>query len=228
MQNSVWRAGWTSAIACALLSSMSIPANALTISAEFDLGNSSIANPVTAINPNKIALDLTTGDVIALEVIVENEQRDLVTAIFATLETDDLQLSFLGGAFYDILTEDSCVGSPCTPAALRAGIAAPIGKMDAGSNATGTTDWTQAIAHVNPAGAMGAGPDRAVLLAYQYRGLGGFERVDIVARLTAGDAVAGDVGQVDFRSAAINVPEPTTGLLLGLGMLGLGRTRRSR
>lgn len=75
---------------------------------------------------------------------------------------------------------------------------------------------------------MGQGPDSAVLLAYQYIGPGGFDRVDITAAITAGDAVAGVVGPIDFTSAVVNVPEPGTAIFIGLGLLGLGRMRPVR
>lgn len=83
----------------------STSATALSISAEFNLANSVFANPVTLNNANEITVDLTPGDVIALNVVLSNPTADLITAIFASLVVDETELTFLGGAYSNVLTE---------------------------------------------------------------------------------------------------------------------------
>ena len=211
-----------------LLLVFSTTANALDIDAVFNLANSTTANAPTVNSSQDWTLDLTAGDVIAFDVFVSNGAEDVVQAVFASLVTDSTQMTFLGGAFSNILTEATCVGFFCSPATLTPGIAKPVSKPnDPQTLGTGTTEWIQAVAHTNPTGANGAGPDSAVLLAYQYAGAGGFDLVNIDAAITAGDAVAG-AGSVSVSGSVINVPEPGTALLMGLGLFGLGAAGRRK
>ena len=138
-------------------------------------------------------------------------------------------MSFLGGgATFNILTEASCVGFLCSPATLSPIVGQPFSKPnDPESLGTGTTEWVQAVAHTNPLGVNGAGPDQAVILAYEYIGAGGSDFVSIAAALTSGDAIVG-AGSVSFSGSVINVPEPGTALLMGLGLFGLGAAGRRK
>lgn len=207
----------------------STTANALNIDAVLSLANSTTANAPTVNSDQDWTLDLTPGDVIALSVTVTNAAADSIQAIFASLVTDSTQMSFLGGAFTDILTEATCVGFLCSPATLAAGIPSPVSKPnDPDTLGTGDAEWIQAVAHVNVTGAAGVGPDSAVLLAYSYTGVGGSDFVSIAAALTLGDAVAGAGGTATFSGSVINVPEPGTALLMGLGLFGLGAAGRRK
>lgn len=207
----------------------SATAHGLSFSAEFNLANSVIANPVTVNVANRIALDLTPGDIFALNVIVENVPGDTLTAVFASLVVDGTQLQFLGGAYSDILIEESCTGPMCSPAALSPGIPSPIAKPSQPFHlATGTSYWIQAIAHTNVNGASGTGPDSGLILAFQYAGLGGYAPLEFATALTAGDAIGGNVtSPINFSGAYINVPEPGVAILLGLGLAAMSASKRS-
>ncbi len=204
------------------------PSYALDISTAFDLGQSQFANGVRAVNgPNDIEVDLTPGDIVAVGIVVENAPRDAIEGLFTSLVVDDDQVRLLGGGFVDILSEDSCTGFACTPKALRPGIPAPINKPNSPrSQGTGTEQWVQALAHSIQSGTTGSGPDFAGLIGFTVQDRGALDRVEFVMALTPGDVIfsPGGVlfaGPINFSSAVINIPEPGTALLVGVGLIGL-------
>ncbi len=225
--------GLTASLALALSAGS---ATALNLEVGFFLTSSVFANPVTVNSlgslsgqPVDIDVVLTPGDRIVLEVWVENDDEEDLSAIFASLVTDFTQVRFQSGGYSEILQES---GAPMSPS-LAPGPPAPFDKPNNPTSLlTGLENWVQAVAHTNAAGTTGRGPDIAAFLIYNYVGMGS-EVVDLTIALTAGDALAtvGGLplaGAIDFQSAVIHVPEPGTMLLVGLGLLGLGALRQRR
>ncbi len=223
---------WIRCLVTASLLLGTTPGHALDISAVFNLGLSDFANGVRAVNaPNDIEVDLTPGDIVALEIVVANPTGDVIEALFSSLIVDRTQVSLLGGGFNDILA-GTCTGAGCTPPALSSGIAQPISKPGQPSSlGFGNEDWIQVLAHTALGGTNGTGPDVGLLVGLTIRA-GGFERIDFDLGLTPGDAVAHPGGQpftgpVNFSGAVINIPEPGTALLLAIGLAWLGGARRA-
>ena len=213
-------------------------ANALDFNADINAGSTVVANGITIDSAGNGTADLSDGDTIAVEVFVSNVPQDVITAIFASLTFDSVELTFLGGAYANILTADTCVGFLCSPATLTPGIPNPILKPNSPlALTTGTEDWVQAVAHTNVAGTDGAGvpPDSAIVLAFSVIGNLGTAPITIGMELTPGDAI-GDIGGLSevttFDSVTINVPEPgmLAASMASLGTVGLiaaGRRRRN-
>ena len=212
------------------------PATALDISAVFNLGASQFANGVQSVNgPNDIVVDLTPGDVVALDIIVANAPRDRFETLFTSLVVHDLEVGLIGGGFNPILNEGACTGFLCTPRELVPFISGPIEKANSpASQGTGTEQWIQVVGHTLVGGANGPGPDVASTVGFTIgAGVSGFERIDFLSRLTPGDVASipggGDfMGPINLSSAVINIPEPGAASLLGLGLFGLAGTRRRR
>ncbi len=222
-----------SVIASALLVMSTTAASALDISAVFNLGASNFANGVQTVNsPQDIVVDLTAGDVVAFDIVVTNTPQDTIESLFASLIVDQTQVSLLGGGFQDILV-GSCTGFLCTPPALSSGIAQPINKPNSpASLGAGDEQWIQVLAHTAQGGTDGTAPNNGLTVGLTI-GVDGFQRIDFGIGATPGDAIAGPggspfTGTVNFSGAVINVPEPGTALLMGLGLFGLGVAGRRR
>jgi hypothetical protein len=170
--------------------------------------------------------DLTGGGFVLVNITVENAPADAVAAIFATLTFQGQQTLYVGGNIPgSILTEAGFGGSSLGDVGTG-GIKgnSPNQQGEAGDV------WQQGMGYAKQVGTTGTGPDTISLL-YMITGATGNDFVGYVMGLTAGDAIA-DINQdpiaTSFDSAFINVPEPGTALLMGLGLAGLAGAGRRR
>jgi hypothetical protein len=218
-----------SLIAGAMLVLSTSAASALSVNAVINYGNSAVANGIAG-TPTEAVADLTAGDVIGVSITIDNPTADLVGAAFATLTWDGNLVSYLGGGFTGPVLVGTCTGFLCAAPSLGAGIAAPqLKPLSPFNQSTGDTDWLQVVAHTSTSGTNGEGPDVVANLGFTVLpGGAGLTQINFDMILEpnsdtiAGPGGAAFAGPISLGNAVVNVPEPGTALLMGLGLLGLG------
>jgi hypothetical protein len=181
---------------------------------------------------------LAPGNIIGVEIFVDNAAQDVISAIFATLTWDGTQVAFLGGGFTGPILTGTCTGFSCVAPVLSPGIGAPLLKpLSPFGQATGDTDWLQVFAHTNVDGTNGAGPNQVtVTMGFQILpGVGAGDElafgmiIEPNSDVVAGAMGGAFLGDINLSGAVINpIPEPGTALLMGLGLMGLGAAGRRK
>jgi hypothetical protein len=232
--HSVSASSWLAAMATVVVILSTTSANALILSAEFDFDASTAQlEPLTPNIGNGL---LVAGEIIVLNIVVDNAPGDVIAAIFATMTWNTTEVAYIGGGLTgQILTEDSCTGFSCTPQSLQSNGSAPTFKpFSPFAQSTGVTDWLQVVAHTNPMSISGIGPDIVANLAFEILP-GGAGTGSIFFRLLIepnSDVIAGEnggpfLGSTTLIGAITNIPEPGTAVLVCLGLIGLGARRRA-
>jgi hypothetical protein len=190
----------------------------------------SVPNLVIDADGNATA-DLAPGDVVLLGIDVSNPIAEVISAIFATTTIEGSQFS-------------GTLGAQLPPTMLKA---TGFGATSLANVNTGATKgnspnlnygapgdlWIQSVSYALQAGAEGTGPDQIQIALVLGASIGIGDFVNFALGETAGDAIAGAgglplSGPVTFEGATINVPEPGTALLMGLGLAGLAGAGRRR
>ena len=183
-----------------------------------------IPEAVVGDDGNVTGYALQAGDHVLLSIEISNPERDPIASIFATLIFQNERLEYLGGLFPGQIL----LGPGFEVFELLNNVGSGEIKSNSPSPATGEV-WLQALAY--DAGSFfpttAAGPD-VVQLLFRATGVPGDVYFDMTS--TAGDEFLG-VSAVSFGDASISaVPEPSSSLLIGLGLASLsflGHPRRS-
>jgi hypothetical protein len=209
-------------------SALSLDTNILGIFTNSGFGTS-VDNLVIDADGNATAT-LAAGNVVLLGIDVSNADAELITAIFATTTVDGTQFSSSLGA--------QLPNSMLKATGFGAKSLANVNSGDVKGNSPAPTYgdagdlWIQSVSYALQAGAFGTGPD-TIQIALVLGNVAADEFVNFDMGLTAGDAIAGAnglplSGPTTFQGATINVPEPGTALLMGLGLAGLAGAGRRR
>ena len=180
--------------------------------------------------PQDATANLQAGQGIIIGIDVANPTGQLVDAIFTSLVVDGSQVSFLGGS----AVSEVLAGGPVFAPTSLTRVAQPAIKFLSPSNSSSAETWIQATAFAGQGGTTGTGPDiNAVQIFFEVTGAVGSDQIDFLLGITQGDAVnSPDDGDIiatsTFVSSVVNVPEPGTALLMGLGLTGLATAGRRR
>ena len=167
---------------------------------------------------------LAAGQGVIITIDVANPDAETITAIFATLAVEGSQIASLLGV---VLPNNMLKGPGFLDKSLSdVGTGAIKGNGPNLLPGTAGEIWIQGVGYALQAGAFGTGPDQ-IQLFMVLGNVAPNEQINFVLGLTAGDAIDG-ASTVGFDSAVINVPEPGTALLMGLGLAGLAGAGRRR
>jgi len=212
-----------------------VQASALTLDVNITAIIDSGFAPKGTIDPSgdTAVVDLVAGDFITVEIDFANPDGDLMTDVASTIIIQSDQLAFAGSLNAATIFAFQGGGFPPPPATSLAAIGPPDVKINTPDLGGGDGDvWIQSSAFAGT-GTIGEGPDdSAITLFFEVlAGATGSTELNFDIVQTAGDVPfsGGGAISVTINNAVINlIPEPTTALLMGLGLAGLAAAGRRR
>ena len=166
---------------------------------------------------------LSPGNGVIISIDVANPNADTMTTMFSTLTVNGAQVAAVLGAS---LPPTMLKGPGFLDKAMSdVGTGGIKGNTPAQPGEAGEL-WIQGTGYALEAGAIGTGPDQ-ILLLIVLGDVGGNDFVPFVMGVTSGDSIL-TPSTLTFDGATINVPEPGTALLMGLGLAGLAGAGRRR
>ena len=171
---------------------------------------------------------LAAGQAILVNVLIDNTGAEAIEAIGASITFQGNQSDFFGGIIPGSILQEGGFGG-----ASLSNIGSGAIKVNSPNLPGAAGDvWLQALAYATTGGVDGSGTQTAdIQLLFIVSGASGSDLVSFVMGFTAGDAIAAPGGAdipTTFSSAAVNIPEPGTALLMGLGLAGLAGAGRRR
>jgi hypothetical protein len=202
-------------------SALSLNANIFGIFTDSSFGTP-VADAVIDAEGNATAT-LAAGQGVIISIDVANPDADTMTTMFSTLTADGAQIA-------------AVLGASLPPTMLKGPAFLDKAMSDVGTGGVkgntpsfpGTAGelWIQGTGYALQAGATGTGVDQ-ILILLVLGDVAGNEFVNFAMGETSGDSILSP-STLTFDGATINVPEPGTALLMGLGLAGLAGAGRRR
>jgi hypothetical protein len=210
-------------ISTSVASALSIDLNIVEVTTDGP-GGTLLADLVIAPDGNSATTALlAAGQFVGLNIIVDNSEGAQIAGIFLSIVTSGPQMDLLGAT---VVAPAILMGSTGFPPPSLGNVGSGFVKVNSPTvfPAPGDPDgelWVQGLAFGSGDGSNGTGPDNAITLYYQITGASGSDTIIFELRQTAGDGIEGDFSSLLLSGASINIPEPGTALLMGLGLIGL-------
>ena len=193
--------------------------------------DSSLATPVAGLvidAEGNAAATLAAGQAILVNVNVDNTLGEAIETIGASITFQGNLTQFVGGIIPGSILQEAGFGGASLS---NIGSGAIKGNTPNPQGAAGDV-WLQALAYGAAGGVNGTGTQTAdIQLLFIVTGAAGSDQVDIVIGFTTGDVITAPGGAAvptTFSGAVVNVPEPGTALLMGLGLAGLAGAGRRK
>jgi hypothetical protein len=161
-------------------------------------------------------------------VLVDNTGGESLETIGASIVFQGDQTQFVGGIIPGSILQEAGFGGSSL---ANIGSGAIKGNSPNAQGVAGDV-WLQALAYGSAGGVDGTGTQTAdIQLLFIVTGGTGSSQILFSLGFTAGDVITAPGGALvatSFSDAVVNVPEPGTALLMGLGLAGLAAVGRRK
>lgn len=212
-----------------LLALVASTASALTLDARIGgiFEDALMTTPVVGVtvspDGNVYGHQAASGEFVLLTIDVANPEGDFIQTLFATMIFQGDKVESLGGNIPSAILQEPGFGGNAL---------ANINSGDIKGNSPNLPGqagdvWMQAVSYASLGGSTATGPDTISLL-FQVTGVSVSTALEFDMGLTQGDSITFP-SSTTFSGALITpMPEPTTAILIGLGLTGLAASGRGR